>query len=194
MLYFSRQEDALAALNQGIVQLRSTPRRRRSWRGAWIQRARQHRLAQAPLSLHGTGRAPIPRYSNPRRSFAASSGLSSPVLRSRSTSPISRSARSESTSPPRIRRLSTRRIAALPAIPRVPYVTDEAIRAAISVTDHPKAATANPKDFYDNRFLQELKARGSSRSSMPESKLDLSGDPAVLWATDSPPTERELYR
>jgi len=39
-------------------------------------------------------------------------------------------------------------------------VTDEAIRAAISVTDHPKAASANPKDFYDNRFLQELESSG----------------------------------
>ena len=34
------------------------------------------------------------------------------------------------------------------------------IRAAIAVTDHPKAATANPKDFYDNRFLQELETSG----------------------------------
>jgi hypothetical protein len=44
--------------------------------------------------------------------------------------------------------------------PRVPYVTDDAIRAALSVTDHPKAASANPKDFYDNRFLQELESSG----------------------------------
>lgn len=44
--------------------------------------------------------------------------------------------------------------------PKVPYVTDEAIRAAVSVTDHPKAASANPKDFYDNRFLQELETSG----------------------------------
>ena len=44
--------------------------------------------------------------------------------------------------------------------PRVPYVTDDAIRAALAVTDHPKAAAANPKDFYDNRFLQELESSG----------------------------------
>ena len=43
-----------------------------------------------------------------------------------------------------------------PLFPKVSYVTDDAIRAAISVTDHPKSAAANPKDFYDNRFLQEL--------------------------------------
>jgi hypothetical protein len=28
------------------------------------------------------------------------------------------------------------------------------------VTDHPKAAVANAKDFYDNRFLQELEGSG----------------------------------
>jgi hypothetical protein len=38
--------------------------------------------------------------------------------------------------------------------------TDEAIRAALSVTDHPKAASANSKHFYDNRFLQELESSG----------------------------------
>jgi ABC-type nitrate/sulfonate/bicarbonate transport system substrate-binding protein len=47
-----------------------------------------------------------------------------------------------------------------PLFPKVPYVTDDAIRAALSVTDHPKAAAANPKDFYDNRFLQELERSG----------------------------------
>jgi len=47
-----------------------------------------------------------------------------------------------------------------PLFPRVPYVTDDAIRAALAVTDHPKAASANPKDFYDNRFLQELESSG----------------------------------
>ena len=47
-----------------------------------------------------------------------------------------------------------------PLFPKIPYVTDEAIRSALSVTDHPKASSANPKDFYDNRFLQELESSG----------------------------------
>ena len=47
-----------------------------------------------------------------------------------------------------------------PLFPKVPYVTDETIRAALSVTDHAKAPAANPKDFYDNRFLQELGSSG----------------------------------
>jgi hypothetical protein len=37
---------------------------------------------------------------------------------------------------------------------------DDAIRAALSVTDHPKAASASPRVFYDNRFLQELENSG----------------------------------
>lgn len=47
-----------------------------------------------------------------------------------------------------------------PLFPQVPYVTDEAMRSALSVTDHPKAATADPKMFYDNRFLEELETSG----------------------------------
>ena len=47
-----------------------------------------------------------------------------------------------------------------PLFPKVPYATDDAIRTALSVTDHPKAAAANPKDFYDNRFLTELENSG----------------------------------
>jgi hypothetical protein len=39
-------------------------------------------------------------------------------------------------------------------------VTEEAIRAAISFTDHPKAASADPKDFFDNHFLKELESSG----------------------------------
>jgi hypothetical protein len=30
----------------------------------------------------------------------------------------------------------------------------------LSVTDHPKAATADPKEFFDNRFLKELEDSG----------------------------------
>ena len=47
-----------------------------------------------------------------------------------------------------------------PLFPKVPSVTDEAIRAVLSVTDHPKAASADPKEFYNNRFLQDLESSG----------------------------------
>jgi ABC-type nitrate/sulfonate/bicarbonate transport system substrate-binding protein len=44
--------------------------------------------------------------------------------------------------------------------PKVPYITEDNIRAVLNVADHPKAATANPKDFFDNRFLKELEDSG----------------------------------
>jgi NitT/TauT family transport system substrate-binding protein len=44
--------------------------------------------------------------------------------------------------------------------PKVPYMTEEAIRSVLAVTDHPKAAKADPKEFFDNRFLKELEDNG----------------------------------
>jgi len=44
--------------------------------------------------------------------------------------------------------------------PRVPYFTEEQIKSVLAVTDHPKAAAADPKEFFDNRFLKELEESG----------------------------------
>jgi len=43
---------------------------------------------------------------------------------------------------------------------KVPYMPDEAIRTVLSLSDNPKAATAEPKDFYDNSLLRELEDSG----------------------------------
>jgi NitT/TauT family transport system substrate-binding protein len=43
---------------------------------------------------------------------------------------------------------------------KVPYMPEEAIRTVLSLSDHPKAASADPKDFYDNHLLKELEASG----------------------------------
>jgi hypothetical protein len=43
---------------------------------------------------------------------------------------------------------------------RIPDFTDDNIRAVLSVADHPKAASADPNVFYDNRFLKELEDSG----------------------------------
>jgi NitT/TauT family transport system substrate-binding protein len=43
---------------------------------------------------------------------------------------------------------------------KVPYMPEEAIRTVLSLSDNPKAATANPKDFYDNSLLKELDDSG----------------------------------
>jgi NitT/TauT family transport system substrate-binding protein len=47
--------------------------------------------------------------------------------------------------------------------PKVPYFTEEQIRSVLAVTDHPKAAMADPKDFFDNSFLKELEDTGFVR-------------------------------
>jgi ABC-type nitrate/sulfonate/bicarbonate transport system substrate-binding protein len=44
--------------------------------------------------------------------------------------------------------------------PRLPYFTEDNIRAVLSVADHPKAAAADPKEFFDNRFIKELEESG----------------------------------
>ena len=44
--------------------------------------------------------------------------------------------------------------------PKVPYFTEDHIRSVLSVTDHPKAGSADPKEFFDNRFLKELEDTG----------------------------------
>jgi ABC-type nitrate/sulfonate/bicarbonate transport system substrate-binding protein len=47
-----------------------------------------------------------------------------------------------------------------PLFPKVPYMTEEIIRSALSVSDNPRAAKADPKDFFDNSFLKELDESG----------------------------------
>jgi ABC-type nitrate/sulfonate/bicarbonate transport system substrate-binding protein len=47
-----------------------------------------------------------------------------------------------------------------PLFPRLPYMTEEVVRSALSVSDHPRASAADPKDFFDNRFLKELEESG----------------------------------
>lgn len=44
--------------------------------------------------------------------------------------------------------------------PRVPYVTEDYIKSVLAVSDNPKAAGANPKDFFDSRFLKEIEDSG----------------------------------
>jgi NitT/TauT family transport system substrate-binding protein len=43
---------------------------------------------------------------------------------------------------------------------KVPYMPEEAIRSVLSVSDIPKAASADPKDFFDSRILKELEDTG----------------------------------
>lgn len=47
-----------------------------------------------------------------------------------------------------------------PLFPKVPYMTEDIIRSVLAVSDHPKASKADPKEFFDNRFLKELEDSG----------------------------------
>ena len=43
---------------------------------------------------------------------------------------------------------------------KVPYMPEEAIRTVLSLSDHTKAAQADPKEFFDNHLLKELEDSG----------------------------------
>lgn len=47
-----------------------------------------------------------------------------------------------------------------PLFLKVPYMPEEAIRSVLAVSDLPRAASADPKDFFDNRILKELEDTG----------------------------------
>jgi len=161
VMYFSRQEDALAALNQGIVQaaVHSAPTTLMARRLGFKElvnigslklpypfmgvAVRRSAIQQTPDIIRGFVKALVVGLKVSIEQPDVSKRAIGKYLASRDQEIIDEAYRSFA-----------------PLFPRVPYVTDEAIRAALSVTDHPKAASANPKDFYDNRFLQELESSG----------------------------------
>jgi ABC-type nitrate/sulfonate/bicarbonate transport system substrate-binding protein len=120
VLYFSREEDALAALKRGMVIRRSL-----------IQQNPDLIKAFQKAFLAGLKIA-IEQPDASKRALANYLAINDQEI-------IEEAYRSFT-----------------PLFPKLPYVTEEAIRSVLSVTDHPKAAAANPKDFYDNHFLQEL--------------------------------------
>ena len=61
--------------------------------------------------------------------------------------------------------------------PKVPYITEDNIRAVLNVADHPKAATADPKEFFDNRFLKEIEDSGFVQELMVENSWRKKGAP-----------------
>ena len=161
VLYFSRQEDALAALRQGIVSaaVHSAPTtlmaRRLGFKelvnigslkfpypfeGIAVRRStlqQNHDLVTAFLKSFLAGvKVAIEQPEAAKRALAK-------YLLTKDQEIIDEAYRSFA-----------------PLFPKVPYVTDEAIRAVLSVTDHPKAASADPKEFYNNRFLQDLESSG----------------------------------
>ncbi|OGP24972.1 MAG: hypothetical protein A2038_00620 [Deltaproteobacteria bacterium GWA2_57_13] len=161
VLYFSRQQDALAALNQGIVSaaVLSAPTTLMARRLGFKEVVNIGSL-KLPYTFTGlTVRRSLIRQ-NPElvkdflKSYVAALKVTieQPEVANRAL------AQFLGTKDAEIIEEAYRTFA--PLFPKVPYVTEELIRAALSVTDHPKAAQADPKDFFDNRFLKELENTG----------------------------------
>jgi ABC-type nitrate/sulfonate/bicarbonate transport system substrate-binding protein len=161
VLYFSRQEDALAALKQGIVSaaVHSAPTTLMARRLGFKELVNIGSL-KLPYPFMGLaiGRSSLQQNPDLVRNFVKAFlagvkiAIDQPEVSKRGI------AKYFATKDQEI--IDEAYKGFVPLFPKVPYVTDDAIRAALSVTDHPKAPAANPKDFYDNRFLQELESSG----------------------------------
>src|SRR5262245_33352711 len=161
VLYFSRQEDALAALNQGIVQaaVHSAPTTLMARRLGFKELVNIGSL-KLPYPFMGLAirRSTLAQNQDLIRAFLKAFLVGLKVSTEQPDVSKRAVAKHLATKDQEIVEEAYRSFA--PLSPKIPYVTDEAISAALSVTDHPKAVSANPKDFYDNRFLQELESTG----------------------------------
>lgn len=161
VLYFSRQEDALAALNQGIVSaaVHSPPTTLLARRLGFKELVNIGSLKiPYPFTGFAVRRALVRQNPELVKSFLRCyiAGIKVAVEQPDTAKGALR--HYLVTKDPEIVDEAYRGF--VPLFPRVPYVTEEAIRAALSFTDHPKAATADPKEFFDNRFLKELESSG----------------------------------
>lgn len=161
VLYFSRQEDALAALNQGIVSaaVHSPPTTLMARRLGMKELVNIGAL-KIPYPFTGLAvrRALIRQNPDLVRAFLKCYVAALKVAIEQPETARRVLGRYLVTKDAEIIDEAYRGFA--PLFPRVPYVTEEAVRAALSFTDHPKAAAADPADFFDNRFLKELESGG----------------------------------
>jgi ABC-type nitrate/sulfonate/bicarbonate transport system substrate-binding protein len=161
VLYFSRQEDALAALNQGIVSaaIHSAPTTLMARRLGFKEIVNIGAL-KLPYPFMGLAvrRSTLQQNAELVRSFlrAFLAGLRVAIEQPE----VSKRAAAKYLATKDQEIVDEAYKSFAPLFPKVPYVTDEAMRSALSVTDHPKAATTDPKTLYDNRFLQELETSG----------------------------------
>ena len=161
VLYFSRQQDALAALDKGIVSaaVHSAPTTLMARRLGYKELVNIGSL-KLPYPFAGIAvrRALIRQNPELVKAFLKAYLAALKVVHEQPGASKRALAQYLASKDPEIIDEAYRAFA--PLLPKVPYVTEEAIREALSVTDHPKAATADPKDFFDNRFLKELESTG----------------------------------
>jgi ABC-type nitrate/sulfonate/bicarbonate transport system substrate-binding protein len=161
VLYFSRQQDALAALDKGIVSaaVLSAPTTLMARRLGYRELVNIGSL-KLPYTFAGIALPRSVSRQNPDlvRSFLKAYVAAIKITKDQPAVAKQALARYFGAKDPEIVDEAYQSFA--PLFPRVPYATEEGIRAVLADTDHPKAATADPKMFFDNRFLQELESTG----------------------------------
>ena len=159
-LYFSRQEDLLAALNQGIVPagVLACPT------NVMAQRLGFKELADIssfklpyPHNAVATRRPLLRQNPDLFRGFLKAYLAAIKIIHEEPAM-TKRALTRFLTKDPEMIDDSYRRLEAL--FLKVPYMPEEAIRSVLTVSDHPRASSANPKDFFDNRILKELEDTG----------------------------------
>jgi len=161
VLYFSRQQDVLAALDKGIVAagVLSAPTTLMARRLGYKELVN---IGSLKLPYTSTGIAV--RWSlirqNPElvKAFLKAYVAALKVVREKPDVAKRALGRYFGAKDPEIIEEAYRTFA--PLFLRIPYVSEEGVRAVLADTDHPKAAAADPKNFFDNRFLKELESTG----------------------------------
>ena len=160
-LYFSRQEDLLAALNQGIVPagVLACPT------NVMAQRLGFKELVDIssfklpyPHNAVATRRPLLRQNPDLFRNFLKSYLAAIKIIHEEPELAKGALRRHFGSKDPEMVDDAYRRLEAL--FLKVPYMPEEAIRSVLSVSDHPRASSANPKDFFDNRILKELEDTG----------------------------------
>ena len=161
MLYFARQGDLLAALDRRIVSagVLSSPT------NVMAQRLGFKELVNIaafklpyPHNAIATRRSLVRQNPDLIRGFLKAYLAAVKIIHEEPEVAKRALARFLGTKDPEMIEDSYRSLA--PLFLKIPYMPEEAIRSVLSVSDHPKAAQADPKDFFDNRFLKELESAG----------------------------------
>jgi NitT/TauT family transport system substrate-binding protein len=161
VLYFSRQQDALAALDKGIVSaaVLSAPTTLMARRLGYREIVNIGSL-NLPYTFAGIAfsRSVTKQKPDMVTAFLKAYVAAIKVVKDQPEVAKKALARHFGAKDPEIVEEALRAFG--PLFPRVPYATEEGIRTVLADTDHPKAATADPKMFFDNSFLQQLEKSG----------------------------------
>jgi NitT/TauT family transport system substrate-binding protein len=161
ILYFSRQQDALAALDKGIVSaaVLSAPTTLMARRLGYRELVNIGSL-KLPYTFAGIALPRSVTRQNPELVKAFLKAYIAGIKVTKDQPSVAKQALSRYFGAKDTEVVDEAYQSFAPLFPRVPYATEEGIRAVLADTDHPKAATADPKNFFDNRFLQELETTG----------------------------------